>query len=31
MFSFFDEDGKPITEKDGLKVWIKDKLVELDD
>ena len=31
MFSFFDEDGKPISEKDGLKVWIKDKLVELDE
>ena len=30
MLNFFDEEGTAITEKDGLRVWIKDKLVALD-
>ena len=31
MLNFFDEDGNKITEKEGLRVWIKDRLVSLDD
>jgi hypothetical protein len=30
LFRFYDENGHPLTAGDGLRVWVRDKLVELD-
>ena len=30
VFSFYDQDGNPLTQKEGLKIWIKDKPTTLD-
>jgi hypothetical protein len=31
QFSFFDQNGRPLTEKDDIKVWIRGQLTKLKD
>lgn len=29
QFSFYDQNGRPLNEKDGLRVWIRNKITKL--